>query len=214
MVEKEDYINIYIIILIIIINSLYQSGWKGGSPAAGNTFVARRELGPDNQHRFLHRSLDVFVLLYSLYLHFWILCICISVTSFWIPNVGISLLQAIPDQKTIVAHYIVIAEYTLTFAFLRMYFYSFSSIFYFSCSLQCNIITRHQLTTNPQIRVCQYETWFWSSKSKSKTKNQKHRSEFARVWLKLITYFANKVCVVVPKKGCVLKCYFVNRQFM
>ena len=107
---------------------------------------------------FLHRSLDVFVLLYSLYLHFLILCICISVTSFWISNVGISLLQAIPDQKTIVAHYIVIAEYTLTFAFLRMYFYSFSSIFYFSCSLQCNIITRHQLTTNPQIRVCQYET--------------------------------------------------------
>ena len=107
---------------------------------------------------FLHRSLDVFVLLYSLYLHFWILCICISVTSFWISNVGISLLQAIPDQKTIVAHYIVIAEYTLTFTFLRMYFYSFSSIFYFSCSLQCNIITRHQLTTNPQIRVCQYET--------------------------------------------------------
>lgn len=107
---------------------------------------------------FLHRSLDVFVLLYSLYLHFWILCICISVTSFWISNVGISLLQAIPDQKTILAHYIVIAEYTLTFTFLRMYFYSFSSIFYFSCSLQCNIITRHQLTTNPQIRVCQYET--------------------------------------------------------
>ena len=107
---------------------------------------------------FLHRSLDVFVLLYSLYLHFWILCICISVTSFWISNVGISLLQAIPDQKTILAHYIVIAEYTLTFTFLRMYFYSFSSIFYFSCSLQCNIITRHQLRTNPQIRVCQYET--------------------------------------------------------
>ena len=107
---------------------------------------------------FLHRSLDVFVLLYSLYLHFWILCICISVTSFWISNVGISLLQAIPDQKTIVAHYIVIAEYTLTFTFLRMYFYSFSSIFYFSCSLQCNTITRHQLTTYPQIRVCQYET--------------------------------------------------------
>ena len=107
---------------------------------------------------FLHRSLDVFVLLYSLYLHFWILCICISVTSFWISNVGISLLQAIPDQKTILAHYIVIAEYTLTFTFLRMYFYSFSSIFYFSCSLQCNIITRHQLRTNPPIRVCQYET--------------------------------------------------------
>ena len=107
---------------------------------------------------FLHRSLDVFVLLYSLYLHFWILCICISVTSFWISNVGISLLRAIPDQKTIMAHYIVRAEYTLTFTFLRMYFYSFSSIFYFSCSLQCNIITRHQLTTNPQIRVCQYET--------------------------------------------------------
>ena len=153
-------------ILSLTINSLYQSGWKGGSPAAGNTFVARRELGPHNQHRFLHRSLDVFlhrsldvfVLLYSLYLHFWILCICISVTSFWISNVGISLLQAIPDQKTILAHYIVIAEYTLTFTFLRMYFYSFSSIFYFSFSLQCNIITRHQLTTNPQIRVCQYET--------------------------------------------------------
>ena len=107
---------------------------------------------------FLHRSLDVFVLLYSLYLHFWILCICISVTSFWISNVGISLLQAIPDQKTILAHYIVIAEYTLTFTFLRMYFYSFSSIFYFSCSLQCNIITRHQLTRKPQMRVCQYET--------------------------------------------------------
>ena len=30
---------------------------------------------------------------------------------------------------------------------------------------------------------------------------QKQRSEFARVWLELITYFANKVCVVVPKKG-------------
>ena len=107
---------------------------------------------------FLHRSLDVFVLLYSMYLHFWILCICISVTSFWISNVGISLLQAIPDQKTIMAHYNARAEMTLTFTFLRMYFYSFSSIFYFSCSLQCNIITGHQLTTNPQIRVCQYET--------------------------------------------------------
>ena len=107
---------------------------------------------------FLHRSLDVFVLLYSLYLLFWILCICISVKSFWISNVGISLLQAIPDQKTILAHYIVRAECTLTFTFLGMYFYSFSSMFYFSCSLQCNIITRHQLTTNPQIRVCQYET--------------------------------------------------------
>ena len=82
VVEKEDYINTYIIILIIIINSLYQSGWKGGSPAAGNTFVARRELGPHNQHRFLHRSLGVFVLLYSLYLHFWVLCIRISVTIF------------------------------------------------------------------------------------------------------------------------------------
>ena len=160
VVEKEDYINIYIIISIIIINSLYESGWKGGSPAAGNTFVARRELGPHNQHRFLHRSLGVFALLYSLYLHFWIVCICISVTSFWISNVGISLLQAIPDQETIVAHDIARAEKTQIFTLLRMYFYSFSSIFYFccSCSLECNIITCHQLRTKPQIRVCQYET--------------------------------------------------------
>ena len=109
---------------------------------------------------FLHRSLDVFALLYSLYLHFWIVCICISVTSFWISNVGISLLQAIPDQETIVAHDIARAEKTQIFTLLRMYFYSFSSIFYFccSCSLECNIITCHQLRTKPQIRVCQYET--------------------------------------------------------
>ena len=121
VVEKEDYINIYIIISIIIINSLYESGWKGGSPAAGNTFVARRELGPHNQHRFLHRSLGVFALLYSLYLHFWILCIRISVTSFWISNVGISLLHATLDQKTIVAQYIAIAEKTLTYLFQNVF---------------------------------------------------------------------------------------------
>ena len=97
---------------------------------------------------------------HSVYLYFWILCICISVTSFWISNVGISLLQAIPDQETIVAHDIARAEKTQIFTLLRMYFYSFSSIFYFccSCSLECNIITCHQLRTKPQIRVCQYET--------------------------------------------------------
>ena len=34
----------------------------------------------------------------------------------------------------------------------------------------------------------------------NQNQNQKSKAKI-RVWLELITYFANKVCVVVPKKG-------------
>ena len=112
---------------------------------------------------------------HSVYLHSCILCICtfgLFVSAFLLHLFGFQTLESHCCTRPLIrklSWHITLQEQRRPWlTFFRMYFYSFrlnfSSIFYFccSCSLQCNIITRHQLTRKPQIRACQYETWFWS----------------------------------------------------
>ena len=166
--------------------------------------MARRELGPHNQHRFLHRSLGVFVLLYSLYLYFCILCnrtFGFFVSAFLLHLFGFQTLESHCCTRPLIrklSWHITLQEQRRPWlTFFRMHFYSFrlnfSSIFYFccSCSLQCNIITRQQLTRKPQIRDI-----IWD------------------IILELTTYFAKKVCVVVSKRGLCIEMLLVNQQFM